>query len=149
MKKIRIALVLAAFLLCCACSASPESTATAGTEKTQAPLSAVTLPETGGIEVGVFSFESAMAYYAAFDGEGIVREGFVNTEPVTVATAEEALARAEREIHPEAYETSDVYHDPETGAWLVSFGMGPDVCGGNADVYLDADGVTRLMFFGE
>ena len=91
MKKIWIALVLAVILLCCACSASPESTATAGTEKTQAPLSAVTLPETGGIEVGVFSFESAMAYYAALDGEAIVREGFVNTEPVTVATAEEAL----------------------------------------------------------
>ena len=146
-KKLFFTLILAALMLLCACAENAPVTDAHGTD----PVSeAAGTRETDEAQfVGVFSYEEAEAYYGAMEGESIKWDGFVNTDPVTVATAEEAIARAEREIHPEAYVTRTVYHDPATSAWLVAFGMGPDVCGGSADVYLDSDGNTLLIVYGE
>ena len=147
MKKFLFALILAALILLSACAkdapvtAAPETDPVSGTAGTKATAEA--------LFVGEFSYEEAEAHYGAAEGEAIRRDGFVNVDPALVTTGEEAVERAGREVTAGRYVTHNVYRDPATGAWLVAFGMGPDVCGGSADVYLSSEGVTLLIVYGE
>ena len=99
--------------------------------------------------VGSFSYKSDRAYYANFrDDPGIKESGFVNVKRSKVNSAEDAVALAKKECKVE-YDTIDVAFDPETKMYRVSFYKGGNegiyTVGGDQQIYIDQNGITKLI----
>ncbi len=73
--------------------------------------------------------------------------GFVNTEELPVEDAETAIQRAGEECTV-TYDTVSAWYDSTADMWKVSFST-TGMAGGDQCVYLDGDGVTRLIVYGE
>ena len=134
-------------LVSCGEAKKPETAGTNG--KTSAPaLSSSETDETGKVET--FSWQGICAQYEGIEGQGILRDGFVNTDISPVKTSAEALARAERE-HPKGEDEEVlILFDETENVWCVSFyPKDPNVLGGCMDVYLSGEGKTLLMVAGE
>ena len=97
----------------------------------------------GHIPWGFFSFQEV---WDSVDKEApcVLTEGFVNTEPVEQFLPVE---RAKAEVTVD-YNLIQAYFDPEAEMWGIHF-FHSLYCGGDQWVYLDGDGVTKLIFFGE
>lgn len=105
--------------------------------------------DVGGVRV--FSWEADFAEFA----DKANTDGFVNTTPQPISTAEEAIARAKREADPKenpkykegyVYNIATAYFDKAADMWKISFE--------NSQsgifvlyVYLDAEGVTQMMAY--
>lgn len=97
---------------------------------------------------GSFSWAAASATYLPGD-PGVKTEGFVNTSQraAAVLTPADAVIRALSEVTVE-YNEVWVFYDRDAGMYHISFGL-KGIPGGDESVYLDVDGVTRLIVYGE
>ena len=93
-----------------------------------------------------FSYEEDLECYGG--GLGVRTSGFLNTEPVPVATKHQAVELVRRECKTD-YPEFHVSHDPETGMWCVAFYLGEKVLDGGESVYLDSNGITKMILSGE
>ncbi|WP_294549855.1 hypothetical protein [uncultured Pseudoflavonifractor sp.] len=97
-------------------------------------------------EILSFSYAQVQAAYEE-NAPGVLRDGFQNTSPLAVGSAEEAVQRAAAECTI-PYDSVTCRYDSEAGMWDVCFftAGGP---GGCQDVYLSGSGVTCLIVYGE
>lgn len=79
-------------------------------------------------------------YYAKY-------EGFVNTEEYPIHSANDALELAKKECTV-PYNCISYWYYEEEDIWYVMFHE-ENTAGGNQDVYLGSDGITRLIIYGE
>ena len=97
------------------------------------------------INVENFSYKSDSTYYK--DDPGVKESGFVNIEQSEVNDAEMAVELAKKECTIE-YDTVGVAFDSELKIYRVSF-YKEDQYGGNQDVYINQNGTTQLIIYGE
>ncbi len=96
--------------------------------------------------VEVFSYREDSAIYKA--GEpGVRSEGFKNTENAPISSAAAAAERAKAELTVE-YNRISVTFDPEMKIWKTVFWT-LDYLGGGQTVYLNENGITQLVVYGE
>ncbi len=97
-------------------------------------------------EIPTFSYDEELIEYKEND-PGVFYDGFKNTSTLEIASADEAIAKAENECTVE-YDTTNVYYDEGTAMWKVNFSTA-GMPGGDQTVYLDSKGITRLVVYGE
>lgn len=103
---------------------------------------------TDGAEVldgGVFSYAEDCAYYK--EEAAMKLSGFVNTVKAECKDAEQAIALAKKECTV-AFDTVCVAYDARQKMYRVSF-FKRDWLGGNQDVYINEDGITQRILYGE
>lgn len=93
-----------------------------------------------------FSFSDILNYYKSGD-PGVKTEGFKNTSEQAVAKSTEAAERAKNECTVE-YDTVTVQYDDTEKVWSVTFST-RGTLGGCQTVYLNQNGVTLLIVYGE
>ena len=98
------------------------------------------------MDVSDFSYSEHAEIYKD-DSLGVKHSGFVNTDESKTSSAEDALERAKKECTIE-WNTSRVSFDKELGIWMVSF-YTEGMLGGDQCVYLDSNGKTLLIVYGE
>lgn len=74
-------------------------------------------------------------------------EGFVNTEENPIHSVDDAVELAKKECRV-WYNCITYWYYEEEDIWFVMFSE-ENYAGGNQDVYLGSDGVTRLIIYGE
>lgn len=94
---------------------------------------------------GKFSY--AEDYECYKDEAGVYFNGFVNVTPLEIENAEDAVSRAMLECTVE-YNTVSVDYDSEAEMWKVNFGKELTL-GGGQTVYMNKDGITYLIVYGE
>ncbi len=77
---------------------------------------------------------------------GVVSEGFVNTDISPITNSTEAIERAKNECTVE-YTIAIVFRDSIEDMWMVNFAT--DAPGGDQSVYMNSDGITQLIVYGE
>lgn len=92
-----------------------------------------------------FSYAEVTADIQAGD-PGVKNDGFVNTEPALVNRLWDAKTQALNECTID-YDTVTVAYDEVAKVWEVTFAAGTP--GGCQSVYMDQDGVTMLIVYGE
>ena len=93
-----------------------------------------------------FSYADAVATYT--EGEpGVKKDGFNNSSATAFSTAEELIELAKNEATIVFNETT-VYYDSAADMFLVLF-YTEDIAGGGQSVYIDKNGVTQLIVYGE
>jgi len=80
-------------------------------------------------------------------GADVRAEGFENTIASPITQKEDAIETAKNEATVE-YNVINVYYDEKSDMWMVLFCMA-DVLGGEQYVYIDKDGLTRLIVYEE
>ncbi|MBQ8540340.1 MAG: hypothetical protein IJ435_02570 [Clostridia bacterium] len=125
--------------------ATEEITEELTEEVTEEMTEEETAKETTEAEVGVFSYMYDKSVYEA--GEwGVVTEGFANTDISPIMNSADAIERAKNECTVE-YTRTTVFRDNIEDMWLVNFGT--DALGGDQSVYMNSDGITQLIVYGE
>jgi len=97
-------------------------------------------------DVSAFSYSEHAEIYKN-DSAGVKHSGFVNTNEIKISSAEDALERAKKECTIE-WDASHVSFDNELNVWMVSF-YTEGMLGGDQCVYLDSNGKTLLIVYGE
>lgn len=97
-------------------------------------------------EIPPFSYSEVQDTYGE-NAPGVLRDGFQNTSPLAVGSAEEAVQRAAAECTI-PYDSVTCRYDSEADMWDVCFSTA-GVVGGCQDVYLNGSGVTCLIVYGE
>ncbi len=97
-------------------------------------------------EIESFSYESVIEKYEDDEG-GIVRDGFKNTSKIQINNWEDAVNRAKNECTVKYNETI-IFYDDKTDVWSITFGK-TNVAGGCQTIYMDENGVTLLIVYGE
>ena len=97
-------------------------------------------------EIPSFSYAEVQDTYEE-NTPGVLRDGFQNTSPLAIGSAEEAAQRATAECTI-SYDSVTRSYDSEADMWNVSF-FTSGVVGGCQDVYLNSSGVTCLIVYGE
>ena len=101
-------------------------------------------------------YENGMTNSFSFDEVELVQQSgnpgvnpyaFKNTESAAVDDREAAIERAKNEVTIE-YNFISVAYDNDAEIWCVSFSTQGSV-GGDQSVYLDNNGITRLIVYGE
>ena len=116
-------------------------------------LALTLLPVGCGQDAAAPSAESPDSSYAEVQDTyeentpGVLRDGFQNTSPLAIGSAEEAAQRAAAECTI-SYDSVTCSYDSEADMWNVSF-FTSGVVGGCQDVYLNSSGVTCLIVYGE
>lgn len=139
MKKIAAIILCLVFVLSLiACETKTEQT-----EKPSVDLQSET--EKNNDSIPGFSYAEDCAIYV--DGEpGVKTSGFVNTTETDV-DRDNVTVIAKRECTIE-YDTSGVYYDTNAEIWKVDF-FTEGMDGGCQTVYLDSNGKTVLVVYGE
>lgn len=78
---------------------------------------------------------------------GVKHTGFKNTTECPVSCGKQVLERAKNECTVE-YNDTHVYYDEEANVWMVLF-YKRNTLGGGQSVYMDADGKTLMIVYGE
>ena len=147
MKKV-ICLLVASVLLLCGCTPSAQP-------KETTPL--IQQDETSPNEhTDIKSFSYARDYATYIGDPGVQTSGFVNTERQKIDNAEQAVELAKKECTI-AYGSIDVDFDADEKIYRVVFSIGSTVveghtvytAGGCQSVYVDQNGVTKLIVYGE
>lgn len=97
------------------------------------------------IKVESFSYEDDCDYYK--DEPGVKQSGFINIEKSELNSAEQAVNLAKKECTVE-YDTINVAFDSDLIIYRVSF-YKEECLGGNQDVYINQEGITQLIIYGE
>ena len=100
----------------------------------------------GEIEVEPFSYEETVSKYSG-DSPGVARDGFKNTSQVEIKDAEDAIERSKNEVTVD-YDSVMVSYDDSSDMWFVMY-YSENKVGGNQDIYLDSNGVTQMIVYGE
>ena len=96
-------------------------------------------------KTGVFSYEEVLETYKEND-PGVKYDDFANTNRVALERIYDVIERAKNECTI-AYTTIDVSYDSTSYMWAVLFWSGTP--GGGQTVYMDLNGVTCLIVYGE
>jgi len=129
MKKV-LCLIVTAIILLCSCS-----------NDTQDIQSDVNI----NFNVGGFSYESDLSYYE--EGPGVKKSGFVNTEKSEISNTDKAVELAQKECTVK-YDSIGVDYDSQQKIYRISF-YKKDWVGGDQSVYIDQNGITLLIVYGE
>lgn len=78
---------------------------------------------------------------------GVKTEGFVNTTENRIENADDALQLAEKECTID-YDTTSVSYDSSNDVWMILFST-ENTLGGCQTVYINGDGTTCLVVYGE
>lgn len=97
------------------------------------------------LTIGNFSYEEVFNYYK--DDPGLYQSGFVNTEKADISNPEQVIELANKECTVD-YDTVSIAFDATSMMYRVSF-YKMDWDGGNQEVYINQDGITQLIFYGE
>lgn len=97
-------------------------------------------------EISSFSYAEVQDTYVE-NAPGVLQDGFQNTSPLAIDSAEEAAQRAAAECTI-PYDSVTCRYDSEADMWDVCFSTA-GVVGGCQDVYLNGSGVTCLIVYGE
>lgn len=103
------------------------------------------LASASGATLEAFDFEKVEAQYGGTNA-GVKGRGFKNTTEVD-ADDFDAVELAKNECTVE-YDSYDVAYDSKNGIWRVVFYKSGTV-GGDQTVYIDSDGITKLIIYGE
>ncbi len=98
------------------------------------------------LEIKSFSYESVIEKYKD-DEVGIVSDGFKNTSEVEINKVEDAVNRAKNECTVKYNETI-ISYDDVADVWSTTF-CKTNVVGGDQTIYMDGNGVTLLIVYGE
>ena len=98
------------------------------------------------VDVSSFSYSKHAEIYKD-DHPGVKHDGFKNTNESKISNAEDALERAKKECTIE-WDAFQVSFDDESNVWMVSF-YTEGMPGGDQSIYLDGDGKTLLIVYGE
>jgi len=99
-------------------------------------------------EITPFSYSCASSVYVVGD-PGVICEGFNNTMRSPILSKDDAIDLAKNEVSAYFdYDTVAVYYDNVCEIWMVLF-YTEHTIGGGQSVYLNADGMTVLIVFGE
>lgn len=101
--------------------------------------------KTSGATLEVFDFEKVEAQYGGTNA-GVKGRGFKNVTEVDEQDFD-AVELAKNECTVE-YDSYDVAYDSKNGIWRVVFYKSGTV-GGDQTVYIDSDGITKLIIYGE
>ena len=100
--------------------------------------------------VADFSYEKEQAIYNE-NTPGVKCNGFANTSKSTLVTDKDAIELAKNEVTIE-WNTTRVYFDSKASVWKVvffTFTEGTVTVGGDQSVYMDKNGKTILIVYGE
>ena len=97
-------------------------------------------------EIPSFSYAEVQDTYVE-NAPGVLQDGFQNTSPLAIDSAEEAAQRALAECTI-PYDSVTCRYDSEADMWDVCF-FTSGVVGGCQVVYLNGSGVTCLIVYGE
>ena len=138
-KTAALVLCLVFILLLIGCETKKEQSEKQSVEN----LQSVTEKSNGSIPG--FSYAEDSAIYV--DGEpGVKTSGFVNTAETDI-NSDNVTIIAKHECTVE-YDNSEVYYDTVAGIWKVDF-FSEETDGGCQTVYLDSNGKTVLVVYGE
>lgn len=140
MKKLSAIILLFVFILSfAACKTKTEQ------KKNQSVETLQSQPEKSDVSISEFSYAKDCERYA--DGDpGVKTSGFVNITKTDVSD-DNITEIAKRDCTIE-YNSSKVFKDSTTGIWKVDF-FTEGVIGGGQSVYLDSEGKTILIVYGE
>ena len=99
------------------------------------------------IEVFSFSYSEHAEIYKD-DNPGVKHDGFKNINESKISNAEDALERAKKECTV-TWDSFGVSFDNESNIWMVCFYIDGEILGGDQTVYLDSNGKTLLIVYGE
>lgn len=99
------------------------------------------------IEVFSFSYSEHAEIYKD-DNPGVKHAGFKNINESKISNAEDALERAKKECTV-TWDSFGVSFDNESNVWMVCFYIDGEILGGDQTVYLDSNGKTLLIVYGE
>ncbi len=94
----------------------------------------------------VFDFNSIQEKYTK-GIPGVITDNFINGTPSPVCDQDQAIALAKKECTVQ-YDSTDALYDPTNKIWEVVFYMREWV-GGDQEVYIDSNGITQLIVYGE
>ncbi len=95
-----------------------------------------------------FSYKEVSEYYDYYKNEpGIQTSDFVNNTKNKIKNTEQAVELAKKECTVE-YDTIKIDFDEKERIYRVVF-YKMDYLGGNQDIYINEDGITQLIVFGE
>ncbi len=98
------------------------------------------------ITVSTFSYYEHAEKYKE-NNPGVKHDGFTNTNESKIVNAEDALGRAKKECTIE-WDAFQVSFDNESNVWMVLF-YTEGMLGGDQSIYLDSNGKTLLIVYGE
>lgn len=102
------------------------------------------------LEANSFSWKEVEALYMNNDDAGIRRDNFVNVTESKLNNPQDALKTARKEHELQVNESYSVFYDKSADMWKVSFyPKDNNVVSGSVDVYLNGNGITRLIVAGE
>jgi hypothetical protein len=80
-------------------------------------------------------------------------DGFYNIERNPITSKDDAIALSKNEVRVD-YNAISVFYDGTGEMWMISFwthsdSSGDPAAGGGQSVYMNRDGITTMIFFGE
>lgn len=103
-------------------------------------------PNHGPANIPQFSYEGVLQTWGK-DDPGVKTNGFQNTSETVISTSLQAIELAKNECTIE-YDTTDVSYDSAASIWQAVF-YKANTAGGGQTIYMDSDGVTCLIVYGE
>ena len=98
------------------------------------------------VEILPFSYEEVLQTWGKSD-PGVKTDGFQNTSEAVIATPQQVIERAQNECTIE-YNTTALAYDSAADIWRVTF-YTEGSAGNSQDVYLNGNGLTALIIYGE
>ena len=115
-------------------------------ETVNAIIQAVIPHDLSPVEILPFSYEEVLQTWGKSD-PGVKTDGFQNTSEAVIATPQQVIERAQNECTIE-YNTTALAYDSAADIWRVTFYTEGSV-GNSQDVYLNGNGLTALIIYGE
>ena len=115
-------------------------------EVVNAIIQAVIPHDLSPVEILPFSYEKVLQMWEKSDS-GVKSDGFQNTSEAVIATPQQVIERAQNECTIE-YDTTSLAYDSAADIWRVTFYTEGSV-GNSQDVYLNGNGLTALIIYGE
>ena len=115
-------------------------------EVVNAIIQAVIPHDLSPVEILPFSYEEVLQTSGKSD-PGVKTDGFQNTSEAVIATPQQVIERAQNECTIE-YNTTALAYDSAADIWRVTF-YTEGSAGNSQDVYLNGNGLTALIIYGE
>ena len=115
-------------------------------EVVNAIIQAVIPHDLSPVEILPFSYEEVLQTWGQSD-PGVKTDGFQNTSEAVIATPQQVIERAQNECTIE-YNTTALAYDSAADIWRVTF-YTEGSAGNSQDVYLNGNGLTALIIYGE
>ena len=115
-------------------------------ETVNAIIQAIIPHDLSPVEILPFSYEKVLQMWKKSDS-GVKSDGFQNTSEAVIATPQQVIERAQNECTIE-YDTTALAYDSAADIWRVTFYTEGSV-GNSQDVYLNGNGLTALIIYGE